>query len=147
MATDTSLQALVDDYTQRTIMVDAPATYVCPIYKTLMGNQSDFDDIVSLSPLSFAPGLQSVLEAPEPPCLDFFFTLPTPTSVDYLWAIYAIVLQKPGCTPKLYIGSATNAIRGVWARYQNYIGRTRLPQYVQLAFTSGYTMSHWGMIC
>ncbi|KAF3063179.1 hypothetical protein CFAM422_009925 [Trichoderma lentiforme] len=37
-----------------------------------------------------------------------------------LWAVYAILYEKPGYPPKLYIGSGTNSTAGVRSRLRNY---------------------------
>ncbi|RMZ88796.1 hypothetical protein DV736_g3972, partial [Chaetothyriales sp. CBS 134916] len=76
--------------------------------------------------LVFAPGLLNVVQFPTPPTIQFFNSLPTDASSR--WGIYAIVLETPGCRPRLYTGSGTEANPGVSARLKQYNdGILRIP--------------------
>ncbi|KAI9746136.1 MAG: Alpha subunit of the F1 sector of mitochondrial F1F0 ATP synthase [Claussenomyces sp. TS43310] len=63
---------LVDGYRRAAITADAPDWYVCPIYKTLLGEAEAFDEACATTPLSFAPSLLDILTSSSPPSLDFF---------------------------------------------------------------------------
>ena len=106
---------MLDAYTWCVITADAPEWYVCPIYKTALGEQEKFDKICSDTPLTLAPCLLDVLRSSDPPS-DFFLSLPAPPLVDKVWAIYILLLEKLGCPSQLYLGSGTNAGYGVQAR-------------------------------
>ena len=107
--------------------------------------QADLDDIASLISLVFAPGLFEVLRAATPPTIAYFKTLPTS---DYrLWAIYAIVLEKAGSRPRLYIGSGTGSRDGVHTRLLQYDNLGALPRYVSSSIDEGYTIVHEGLLC
>ncbi len=87
---------------------------------------------MSSSPLSLPPPISSSHSAPP--------------VVDKLWAIYAIVLEKPGRPPKLYVGSGTNAQYGVRARMADYT-RGNFPWHIGSCIKAGYTITHRGMFC
>jgi hypothetical protein len=95
--------------------------------------------------LVFAPALFDTLQAAAPPTIAFFKSLPTNT--DERWAIYLLLLEKPGYRPKIYIGSGTNSLRGVSARFSEYNRAEALPQYVQKALDDGYTILYRGLLC
>lgn len=43
-----------------------------------------------------------------------------PDRLDWHWGIYAIVLEKAGSDPIVYVGSATNGSRGLAQRMYQY---------------------------
>lgn len=141
------IRDLVDAYTWCTITADAPDWYVCPVYKTVLGEDGKFTKICSETPLSFAPALFDVLQSPTPPSLDFFRTLPPPSANDKIWAIYLILMEKPGEKARLYVGSGTNAQVGVRARMANYDKGKEVPRLVKAALDSGFTITHRGLLC
>ena len=102
-------------------------------------------DLMSSASLSFAPGLLDVLQAASPPAISFFKSLPMECSK--IWAIYSIVLEKPQCTPQLYIGSGTHAIRGVHTRFQQYDAGHNLPKHMTIAIAEGYKITYKGILC
>jgi hypothetical protein len=63
------------------------------------------------------------------------------------WGVYAVVLEKAGCRPILYIGSGTNSSFGVGARFQHYDEGGHLPQYVSKALFDGFEITHKGLLC
>ena len=101
------------------------------------------------APITIAPGLDSVLLFPEPPTLDFFRSLSRslPKVHSKAWGVYALLLEKPGCSPALYVGSGTNSAYGVAARFKDYDRGTNIPRFVTQAFNHGYTLSHSGLLC
>lgn len=113
------LPELVDGYTWAAIIADAPDWYICPILKTLLGEAAAFDEACTTTPFLFAPSLLDVLTSPSPPSLDFFRGLPTLQDGDKFWAVY-LLLEKPGCQAKIYVGSGTEQIAGVGSRFREY---------------------------
>lgn len=81
----------------------------------------------------------------SPPTLDFFRSLTTEPSRDKVWAIYVLIIEKPGEKPKL--GSGTNSLYGVRSRLANYNQRTLLPRFIDPAFRASYTITHRGLLC
>jgi hypothetical protein len=104
-----------------------------PIFTQLLPSQVNLEQLLSSTSLVFAPGLFEVLQSSTPPTASYFKTLPTKCTK--LWAIYLLVLERPGCRPKIYIGSGTNTRRGVSERFTTYNseGHTSIPHYVARA--------------
>ena len=106
------------------------------------------------SPLSVAPGLDLVLSSNTPPSIEFFKQLPRPSTTIKQWGIYAIVIERPGEPPKLYIGSDTSADGGIQRRVNSYLADTaKLPRFVDIEITKAkaldkdYTITSIGMLC
>jgi hypothetical protein len=99
-----------------------------------------------LSSISFPIGLLEVLLSPLPPTINWMKSLPT-QSRD-LWGVYIILLEKPNCRPRIYIGSGTTVTRhGLEGRFKDYNFRTRMPLYIGKAVDEGYTITHKGVLC
>ncbi|KFY92389.1 hypothetical protein V498_04989 [Pseudogymnoascus sp. VKM F-4517 (FW-2822)] len=101
-------------------------------------------DSVAAAPLQFCPGLLEAMNAPSPPPPDFFKSLPS--NGRGKWGVYALVLEKAGFEPLVYIGSGTNADSGVRSRWSSYDRRNVLPRFVKVAFDTGYTVTHKGLL-
>ncbi|KAH7416943.1 hypothetical protein BKA64DRAFT_283440 [Cadophora sp. MPI-SDFR-AT-0126] len=128
-----------------TCLNDTPVNQKHVLFGQFFPTQADFDDIVSLISLVFAPGLFQVLQAATPPTIAYFKTLPT---TDYKrWAIYALVLEKAGCRPRLYIGSGTGSRDGVHSRLVQYDSFKVFPRYVAKSIDEGFTIVHKGLLC
>lgn len=137
---------LVDDLTFRIVNVDAPHWYINPDLRELFKDRSNYDIIADCSPLSLAPNLGSILAANKPPTIAFFKSLPSPSS--QTWGIYALLFEKAGCQPLLYIGSGTSSLNGVASRLHYYKpGASNLPRFVKQAFEDNYHISHRGVLC
>lgn len=63
------------------------------------------------------------------------------------WAVYLIVLEKPDHRPKFYIGTGTDADRGVSGRLTEYDIKKRLPRFVQNTINRGHSIVYKGLIC
>ncbi|KAK0731060.1 hypothetical protein B0H67DRAFT_548886 [Lasiosphaeris hirsuta] len=133
-------------YTWCVISVDAPEWYFCPVYKTILGKQEDFDKICSETPIALAPGLFDVPKADTPPPIDFLRSLPEVDTAGF-WGIYALVMEKLGFPVKLCVGSGTNARDRVLGRMRDYDRQQLLPRFVKLAPEAGYTITHRGLLC
>lgn len=57
---DLNIQELIDGYTWCTMTMYVPFWYICPIYKTLLGPQEDYQYICSSTPVSFPSTLAAV---------------------------------------------------------------------------------------
>lgn len=129
-----------------------------PIYKNPLFTQVFFDEdilweICSQARLSFCPGLLDVVQAASPPRLSFFKKLPT--AIIGRWGIYALVLEKAGHTTLVYIGSASDAVKGIpsrWALYDlcnlsrpNVVQKT-CPSNIKKALNDGYKIVHKGLL-
>jgi hypothetical protein len=95
----------IDNVVHGLVMLDVPSWYMNPTFKILFQARADYDSVAGASPLTMAPGLDDALAAASPPNMAFFRSLPGDTEGLY-WGIYALVMEKEGCRPCLYIGSA-----------------------------------------
>jgi hypothetical protein len=79
----------------------------CIFFKVL-STQDIVRDLLYATSLTFASGLFEVLGALTPPSISYFTSLPTdPKKKQKLWAVYLLVLEKPNCRPRVYLGSGT----------------------------------------
>jgi len=63
------------------------------------------------------------------------------------WAVYLLVLEKPNCRSRIYVGSGTEQIRGVAYRFNQYNTQTGLPKFIKKSPDEGYTIQHKGLLC
>lgn len=98
-----------------------------------------------LSNVSFAPGLLDAFQAPIPPTLAFFKSLPT--ADEGIFAIYLIVLEKLGFLPKIYVGSGLDKAMGVRPRLRQYKTGKRATPNVKKALSDGFVITHKGILC
>ncbi|EPE29223.1 Glutathione synthetase ATP-binding protein [Glarea lozoyensis ATCC 20868] len=102
-------------------------------------------EIASMASLCFAPGLLEVLMNATPPPFGFFQKLPTE---DYKrWGIYLVLLEKPSCRTRIYVGSGTNRHWGVSYRFDQYDRDCKLPSLVSKSLDEGYTIVRKGLLC
>ena len=116
----------------------APRGQKNAIYSSILPTYEAVEEMMSCRPVSFAPGLYTVLQSSTPPDTSFFKALPTQS--EKRWGIYLLTLEKPGSRSKVYIGSGTGARWGVSARLRNYDNKTTLPTYVAKAFENGFNI-------
>ena len=121
--------------------------YKHSIFTKVLSSQDIVEQLLSSTPLIFAPGLFEVLESSTPPTVSYFKSLPLPTNCKKLWAVYLLVLEKPNCRPRIYIGSATSVRNGLYARFHQYDTGVAIPKYVQQALNDGYLIVHRGLLC
>jgi hypothetical protein len=107
--------------------------------------------VMQLASFEFASGLLRVLRSAAPPTIEFFKSLPP--AAGRLWAVYVLVLEKHGCIPRIYFGSATDSTTGVHNRMTTYNRRVRtgkpdstISLYVEKSLTEGYVITHQGMV-
>lgn len=124
---------------------DTPFNQKNTLFARFFTSLSVLEVIALTASLDFAPGLLEVLGAAAPPTIEFFKSLPTDTLSR--WGVYVIVLEKPLCRPRLYIGSATNTIGSIRVRWQQYDDGFLLPHWVEDALDDGYTIVHKGLLC
>lgn len=141
-------QTLLDDIAFDLVNLDLPKWYINADIKVAFRTRAMWDSVVSSSsPLTPAPGLEEVLSGSSPPSIDYFKTLPQPSKSQKQWAVYALVLEKLDCKPKLYVGSGTNALDSVKARFASYTNLTSLPELIDNALKEGYSITSRGMLC
>ncbi|KPM39959.1 Carbamoyl-phosphate synthase arginine-specific large chain [Neonectria ditissima] len=128
-----------------TCLSDTPFSQKNTLFARFLTSQEALEAIASSASLAFAPGLFEVVQSTVPPTLQYFKNLPR--KISRRWGIYAIVLEKSGCRPKLYIGSGTAAVMGVGNRFQQYDAGILLPLYVEKAMDDQYTITHKGLLC
>ncbi|PTB67152.1 hypothetical protein BBK36DRAFT_1118290 [Trichoderma citrinoviride] len=141
---ESALQEIIDAYTHQTITAGLRGANA--VYKAVLGDEKAFNQICAETPLTFAPGLLRVLQSSSPPTTEFFQSLPV-TPVTGFWAVYALLLEKPGAPSRLYIGSGTNTQRGVIARFWSYDVQLHVPTMVVSSLQEGYTVSRRGLLC
>ncbi|CAO2656863.1 Nn.00g056660.m01.CDS01 [Neocucurbitaria sp. VM-36] len=128
-----------------TCLNDTPSVYKNPLFTRFFTSMEDVETIASTASINFAPGLFEALHSDSPPGIQFFKSLPT---VDGLvWAVYVLILEKPGYPPRIYIGVATNAKSGVSARFKHYDEGEYLPRYVKSSLAEGFTIVTKRVIC
>jgi hypothetical protein len=128
-----------------TVLSDTPINQKNGLFTEIIRSRAVLDEIASTVFLVFAPGLFDVLQAAAPPTVQYFKTPPTDTFKR--WAVYSVVLEKPYCRPRIYIGSGTESHQGVSQRISSYTRGVQLPQCVQKALDEGYTIVHKGLLC
>ncbi|RMJ16929.1 hypothetical protein CDV36_003400 [Fusarium kuroshium] len=98
------------------------------------------------SSIDFAPGLFDVLQSTTAPSIQFFKGLPAPRL--HQWGVYAVVLEKLGFRPKLYVGSGTShgGVKTRLGQY-HYENQSMVPVGVRDALTDGYSITHQGLFC
>jgi hypothetical protein len=145
---DVELESSIDAAVHALLTMDVSPTFLNPELSTFFRERDTYDGVSASSPLSFPPTLGDVLASPEPPSVEFFRSLPRPTSDDKLWAIYAVLMEHDDLPCVLYIGSGTDATGGVFARIKMYTPNySTLPELVEAAFRKGYRVSSIGMLC
>ena len=69
-----------------------------------------------------------------------------PTNFHKRWAVYLLVLEKPFCVPRVYIGSGTEKTYGVQYRMSSYSNLSMLSRYTEEAIKDGYIITHKGLL-
>lgn len=133
-----------------TILSNTSARRKNPLFEQVFPSQAVIASVLSEVTIHFALGLLEIVQSTTIPTTANFKALPTivkTTNVDKRWAIYLLVLEKPGQRPKIYVGSATHAEGGVHRRFQSYDSQQVLPMRVKDALDEGYTITHKGLLC
>jgi hypothetical protein len=131
------------------VHLDAPIWWLHPVFKAAFGNVDAFNHVCKATPITYAAGLNAVLEGAAPPSLEFFRSLPAivPSQWRKHWAVYVHIYELDGRKPRLYIGSATAEV-GAMARFNSYeSGRGNLPRFVQRALAQGFEKTHSAALC
>ncbi len=129
-----------------TCLVATPVYSKNALFATFFTSEEVLHSIASAASLTFCPGLFEVLQAATPPTVTWFKQLPTCDSIP-IWAVYVITLEKDGCRPMIYIGSGTEHLRGVRARFNQYDLGAALPSGIIWAQANGYIIVHKGILC
>lgn len=112
-----------------------------PRYRHVFPTQEELFAVLSLANISFASGLLDVVQSSSPPSFSWILNLSSDIPIN-AWAVYIIVLQKPGHRPRIYIGCSCRAKQGIRARiYEHEKGRA-CPRYVREALDDGWTLTH-----
>jgi hypothetical protein len=127
-------------------LCDTPFARKNALFARFFTSLQVLESTASIASLTFTPGLSEVLQSSTPPTIQIFKSLPT-THTKSRWGVYAIVLEKFGSRPRLYIGSGTSTDRGVHTRLRRYKYRQDLPCFVEAALEDGYTITHKGLLC
>ena len=117
-----------------------------PVYAMKLTSLRFIDELLRSSGFTFAPGLLQMLQSKTPPSLADLKTLPL--HLGDVWGVYLHVLEKPGCRPRICIGSATAKVNGWLARFRQYtVYFDPLPRYYKLYLSKGYKRTHSGLLC
>jgi hypothetical protein len=98
--------------------LNAPGGWVNPRFTAVAPTRPDLSSLFSSLGLRFCHGLLNIVQASEPPPVEWFETLPDQRLKNF-WGIYVLVLRKDGHRAGLYIGSGT-ALGGVRTRIRQY---------------------------
>ena len=128
-----------------TVLWDTPAIQKHHLFTHFITSQAVLEEIALTTSIVFALGLFNVLQAAAPPTIKYFKTLPT--DISKRWAVYLLVLEKPSCRPKIYIGSGTESLRGIQDRFRQYRSGNALPAWVKKVLKEGYTIVYYGLLC
>ena len=114
-------------------------------FKQIFTTQARLSAAFDLAGLTFCPGLFCIMQAATPPALTWFKSL----SADipkHVWGVYILVLEKPGCCRKLYIGSGTAMSRGARARVQEHFRDPMSAWCISDAKRDGYYITHAALL-
>ncbi|KAJ4374108.1 Dolichyl-phosphate-mannose--protein mannosyltransferase 1 [Neocucurbitaria cava] len=114
-------------------------------YDLVLASQELLEELMNESGVVFAPSLLDAVQSAMHPALSDFKSLSVLPGK--WWAVYLLVLEKPGSRPKIYIGSGTNRYGGVSERLRMYDSESVLPMYVKRALDNGYAITHRGFLC
>jgi hypothetical protein len=117
------------------------------VFDVVFPDEAALNQMASTIALVFAPGFLQVLQSTVPPTIEYFKTLPPCDRLDRFWAVYLLVLEKPGHKSKIYVGLGTDPKLGVWRRLQCYVSGYTLPRYVKKALDDGYHIGYKGLLC
>ncbi|KAL2134021.1 hypothetical protein VTI74DRAFT_1185 [Chaetomium olivicolor] len=128
---------------------DTPFNQKNPLFARFFKHQDDIEQLAQQLPLCFCAGLFDILTSGSTPPIRFFRSLPL--GPDLCWGIYAVLLEKPGSRPRLYIGSGTASgtptACGVRLRLKQYDDGFLIPVHVQSALDDGYSITNKGLLC
>lgn len=128
-----------------TCLKDTPSIQKNVLFAQFIPSLAVLEEIASTTSLTFAPGLFDILQAAIPPTIEYFKSLPLDTL--RCWAVYVLILEKPDCPLKLYIGSGTEGSVGLYKRFQHYDTLIHLLEYVEKAIKEGYEIVHKAPLC
>lgn len=124
-------------------------------FTAVFPTEADFKTVCQLYTLKFADGLWQIFHAASPPTIEFLKTLPKPDLSQKIWAVYILVLEKPGANPRVYTSSGTDSVLGYQKRRNEYL---RLSPYCttdsnasklvkKSVLEDGYTITYQGLVC
>ncbi|KAK6226352.1 ATP synthase F1 [Colletotrichum tabaci] len=87
------LESAIDDATYAIIIMEDPPEHFDLEIRAFFADRTKYDAVSACSPLTFASGLSEVLSASSPPNVEFFKSLPQPTSADKVWAVYGLLME------------------------------------------------------
>lgn len=130
-----------------TCLNDTPNNQKNLLFNEFIPTESDLKEIASSITLYFPDNLHETLLDETPPTVNFFHTLPEEQFKG--WAIYLLILAKPGHRCRIYIGSGTDSRAGFPVRWYTYDYGYPLPRYVAASMAIGedYTIVHKGLLC
>lgn len=108
--------------------------------------------LVDALSLSFAPGLLRVLLATKPPGIRELKRITKRSNkilrhnFGNIWAMYLVILEKPDCRPKIYIGSATS-MKGARTRLRQYETGGIISDSMKNALKDEYEVTHKYCLC
>lgn len=130
-----------------TILSTVSPTMKNNVFDVVFPDQAALEQMAASLNLIFASNLLKILQSTSPPTIQFFKTLPPCVKHSRVWAVYLLTLERPGYKSKIYIGSGTQSVQGVWARKKQHdIGDT-CPLHVQNALRNEYKITHMGLLC
>ncbi|KAF2429891.1 hypothetical protein EJ08DRAFT_263104 [Tothia fuscella] len=117
-------------------------------FATIFPTEETFTQLINSVALTFAPGLLECMTSLQPPTMAWFKQLPTLSSnAVRVWGVYALVLEKPGERSRLYVGSGTDSVHGLWRRLSSYDSGQALPSLIEPALNDGWIIVHKRVLC
>ena len=120
-------------------------TYINPHFRIVLSSEAIISTILGAAGIDFCPRFFKILTSETPPSLKWLKSIP-PTIPPKVWGVYIVILHRNSHRPLLYIGSGTDATRGVCSRLANYDYGVLLPRHLQTALNDGYRIVHKALL-
>jgi hypothetical protein len=122
-----------------TCLSDLPQQQQNKLYAQFFDDFTDLQVIASSVPIEFPDDLYNVLKSEALPTIHTFKLFSTKTNG---WAVYLLILYKPGGMYRVYVGSGTDSFGGADVRLGHYDHLTwsMLPVLVKAAINEGYVI-------
>jgi hypothetical protein len=132
------------------VLSDTPLAQKSTLYARVFPTRADFETVSAAASLSYAPTLLEVLQpGSTPPMRKSLMQFPAHSTVapNYKWGVYQLILTKPGCKDRVYVGVGTQTTLGVGHRLYAYDIGYATPTLVAAAQAEGFEITHKSLLC